>query len=257
MTLVPAAIILVGAATEAARRDRLRLRRDHASRRRRGVDRAARCWPSRSDRRLGGARARAPACRRWSRSPRSIGFGTKAGLMPLHAWLPRAHPIAPAPISALMSGVMVKVALYGLIRVLVRVARPAAALARGDACSALGAAVGAGRRHLRALPARAQAAAGASTRSRTSAIIVLGLGACLLLRAHGADEWAALAFAAALLHAINHAVFKALLFLGAGAFERATGSARARPARRPAAAHALDAAPRSWSARWRSPGCRR
>src|SRR5947209_12443067 len=48
-----------------------------------------------------------------------VGFGTKAGVMPLHVWLPRAHPIAPAPVSALMSGVMIKVALYGLVRVLV------------------------------------------------------------------------------------------------------------------------------------------
>ena len=55
-------------------------------------------------------------------------------------------------------------------------------------------------------------------------IIVLGLGACLLLRARGADDWAAFALGAALLHTLNHAVFKALLFLGAGAFERAVGS---------------------------------
>jgi hydrogenase-4 component B len=110
-----------------------------------------------------------------------VGMGTKAGVMPLHVWLPRAHPIAPASVSALMSGVMIKVALYGLVRVLVE--------------------------WIGVLP------------------IWFGvLGACLILRARGADAWAAFALGAALLHTVNHAVFKSLLFLGAGAFERAVGS---------------------------------
>ena len=88
-------------------------------------------------------------------------------------------------------------------------------------------------------------------------IIVLGLGACLVLRTRGADQWAAFALGAALLHTVNHAVFKALLFLGAGAFERAVGSLRDRPARRPAAADALDRRRLPASARWRSRACRR
>ena len=71
-------------------------------------------------------------------------------------------------------------------------------------------------------------------------IIVLGLGACLLLRERGAYDWAGVALAAALLHTLNHAVFKSLLFLGAGVFERAAGSARDRPHRRVAPSHAAN-----------------
>ena len=150
------------------------------------------------------------------------GMGTKAGLMPLHSWLPRAHPIAPAPVSALMSGVMIKVAVYGLVRVLVDWlgALPLwfgiVVLALG-ALSAVGGVVYALFQHdLKRLLAFHSI--------ENIGIIVLGLGACLLLRARGADAWAALALAAALLHTLNHAVFKSLLFLGAGAFERAVGS---------------------------------
>jgi hydrogenase-4 component B len=151
-----------------------------------------------------------------------IGMGTKAGVMPLHAWLPRAHPIAPAPVSALMSGVMIKVGIYGLIRVLVDwvgVLPPwfgVLVLAVG-ALSAVGGVVYALFQHeLKRLLALHSI--------ENIGIIVLALGACLVLRARGADEWAAYALGAALLHTVNHAVFKALLFLGAGAFERATGS---------------------------------
>jgi hydrogenase-4 component B len=151
-----------------------------------------------------------------------IGFGTKAGMMPLHPWLPRAHPIAPAPISALMSGIMVKVALYGLVRVLVDWSPPAstwlgvAVLALGGA-SALGGVT-------YALFARDLKRLLALSTIENVGIILLALGASLLLRRGGEDLWAAVALAAAMLHAINHAVFKALLFLGAGAIERATGT---------------------------------
>jgi len=151
-----------------------------------------------------------------------VGMGTKAGVMPLHIWLPRAHPIAPAPVSALMSGVMIKVALYGLLRVLVDWIGVAPmwlgvlVLAVG-ALSALGGVVYALFQHdLKRLLALHSI--------ENVGIIVLGIGACLVLRARGADAWAAFALAAALLHTVNHAVFKALLFLGAGAFERAVGT---------------------------------
>ena len=151
-----------------------------------------------------------------------VGMGTKAGVMPLHSWLPRAHPIAPAPVSALMSGVMIKVAVYGLVRVLVDwlgvlpLWFGVLVLALG-ALSAVGGVVYALFQHdLKRLLAFHSI--------ENVGIIVLGLGACLLLRARGADQWAALALAAALLHTLNHAVFKSLLFLGAGAFERAVGS---------------------------------
>ena len=142
--------------------------------------------------------------------------------MPLHVWLPRAHPIAPAPVSALMSGVMIKVAIYGLVRVLVDwvgvlpVWFGVLVLAVG-ALSAVGGVVYALFQHdLKRLLAMHSI--------ENIGIIVLGIGACLVLRARGADAWAAFALAAALLHTLNHAVFKALLFLGAGAFERAVGS---------------------------------
>jgi hydrogenase-4 component B len=151
-----------------------------------------------------------------------IGMGTKAGVMPLHVWLPRAHPIAPAPISALMSGVMIKVALYGLVRVLVEwlgdppVWLGVVVLAVG-ALSATGGVLYALFQHdLKRLLALHSI--------ENVGIIVLGIGACLLLRALDDDRWAAFALAAALLHTLNHAVFKALLFLGAGSFERAVGS---------------------------------
>ena len=151
-----------------------------------------------------------------------VGMGTKAGLMPMHSWLPLAHPIAPAPASALMSGVMIKVAIYGLVRVLVDWLGPlpiwfgVLVLALG-ALSAVGGVTYALFQHdLKRLLAFHSI--------ENVGIIVLGIGACLLLRARGADTWAAIALAAALLHTLNHAVFKALLFLGAGSFERAAGS---------------------------------
>jgi hydrogenase-4 component B len=151
-----------------------------------------------------------------------VGMGTKAGVMPLHAWLPRAHPIAPAPVSALMSGVMIKIAIYALVRVLVDwvgvlpVWFGVLVLGLG-ALSSVGGVVYALFQHdLKRLLALHSV--------ENIGIIVLGIGACLTLRARGADLWAAIALGAALLHTVNHAIFKALLFLGAGAFERAVGS---------------------------------
>lgn len=151
-----------------------------------------------------------------------VGFGTKAGLMPLHSWLPRAHPVAPSHFSALMSGVMIKVALYGLIRVLFEWAAPAplwvglVVVALG-LLSALGGVLYALAQHdLKRLLAFSSI--------ENVGIVVLGLGASILFASDGEATWAAIAFAAALLQVLNHAVFKALLFLAAGAFERAVGS---------------------------------
>ena len=153
-----------------------------------------------------------------------VGMGTKAGVMPLHVWLPRAHPLAPAPVSALMSGVMIKVALYVLVRVLVEwdgilpVWLGVLVLGLG-ALSSVGGVVYALFQHdLKRLLALHSI--------ENVGIIVLGLGAALVFRARGEEAWAAVALAAALLHTLNHAVFKALLFLGAGAFERAVGALR-------------------------------
>jgi hydrogenase-4 component B len=151
-----------------------------------------------------------------------VGFSTKAGLMPLHSWLPRAHPVAPSHVSALMSGVMIKVALYGLIRVLFEWAAPAptwigvVVLAVG-LLSALGGV-------LYALVQGDLKRLLAFSSIENVGIVALGLGASLLFASQGDDTWAAIAFSAALLHVLNHAVFKALLFLAAGSFERAVGS---------------------------------
>lgn len=151
-----------------------------------------------------------------------VGFGTKAGVLPLHAWLPRAHPLAPAPVSALMSGVMVKVAVYGLVRVLVEWTGPAPIWV-GALVLALGALSAVGG-ILYALFQRDLKKLLAFSTIDNVGITFLGLGACLLFRAHGEDAWAALALGAALLHALNHAAFKGLLFLGAGSLERAAGT---------------------------------
>jgi hydrogenase-4 component B len=150
-----------------------------------------------------------------------IGFGTKAGLMPLHSWLPRAHPVAPSNFSALMSGVMVKVALYGLIRVLFEWATPVPlwvglVLLGAGLLSALGGV-------LYALFQRDLKRLLAFSSIENVGIVALGLGASLVFTAAGDPTWAAIAFAAALLHVLNHAVVKALLFLVAGSFERAAG----------------------------------
>jgi len=151
-----------------------------------------------------------------------IGFGAKAGLIPLHSWLPRAHPVAPAPMSALMSGMMVKVALYGMIRVEFE-SMPGRPLWLGLTLLAIGLISACGgvlwasaQRELKRLLAFSTV--------ENVGIITMALGAALLLLRAGQPLGASLAFAAALLHTINHAFFKTLLFLGAGAFERATGS---------------------------------
>jgi len=151
-----------------------------------------------------------------------IGFATKAGFIPLHVWLPRAHPLAPAHLSALMSGMMVKVALYGLIRVEFQWlgATPrwlGLALLAIGLISSLGGVIWALMQHeLKRLLAYSSI--------ENVGIIALALGASMLFARGGDRTWAAIAFAAALLHAANHAVFKTLLFLGAGALQRATGS---------------------------------
>jgi hydrogenase-4 component B len=220
MTLVPAAIILVGTATESARRTVFTyVAITHLG--------GAGTWIALLLLAHEGAIGNSTALTEGSSIQAVIaiaaiiGFGTKAGLMPMHAWLPRAHPIAPAPISALMSGVMVAVAAYGLVRVLVDWigATPswigAIVLILGGLSALGGITYALFQSDLKRLLAY-------STVEHLG-IVALGLGACLLLRQHGADTWAAFALGASLLHTINHAVFKALLFLGAGAFERATG----------------------------------
>lgn len=148
-----------------------------------------------------------------------VGFGVKAGIMPVHGWLPRAHPVAPSHFSALMSGVMLKVAIYGLVRVLFFWAAPvptgiAVLVLVLGVLSALGGVLYALFQHqLKSLLAFHSI--------ENVGIILLGLGAAMLLAAADRPVWASIAFAAALLHCLNHAVFKSLLFLGAGAIQTA------------------------------------
>jgi hydrogenase-4 component B len=220
MTLLPAAMILVGGADRTARQTVfVYVAATHLA--------GAGTWvavllAARAGALTGDAVARGSGLQVAIALAAILGMGTKAGAMPLHSWLPRAHPIAPAPVSALMSGVMIKVAVYALVRVLVDwlgvlpLGIGVAVLALG-ALSAVGGVVYAIFQHdLKRLLAFHSI--------ENVGIILLGLGACLVLRARGADTWAALALGAALLHTLNHAVFKALLFLGAGSFERAVGS---------------------------------
>ncbi len=150
-----------------------------------------------------------------------VGFATKAGAMPFHIWLPRAHPVAPSHVSAVMSGVMIKTGIYGLIRIVIDVVGGAPdwlgllILGVGAVSAVLGVLYAMMQHDLKRLLAFHSI--------ENIGIILIGLGSSLLLAAHGATELAALALAAAIFHSINHAIFKTLLFLGAGAVVHATG----------------------------------
>ena len=150
-----------------------------------------------------------------------IGAGSKAGLVPLHVWLPLAHPAAPSHVSALMSGVMTKVAIYGFVRIVVRSVGTAGLVVehsgpdgwRHRACMGV----------LYALMQHDLKRLLAYHTVENIGIIFIGLGLALAFRAFGMPSAAALALTAALLHAFNHSLFKSLLFFGAGAVLTATG----------------------------------
>ena len=149
-----------------------------------------------------------------------IGAGSKAGVVPLHAWLPPAHAAAPSHVSALMSGVMTKVALYGFIRLIFDLAGPAPwwwgalVLLLGGITALLGVLYAVMQHDLKRLLAYHTV--------ENIGIVVIGLGLALAFRADGLGALAVLALAAALLHVFNHAMFKSLLFLGSGAILVAT-----------------------------------
>ncbi|MCO5157200.1 MAG: hydrogenase 4 subunit B [Aquamicrobium sp.] len=151
-----------------------------------------------------------------------LGAGSKAGLAPLHVWLPLAHPAAPSHVSALMSGVMTKVAVYGFIRIVFDlVGEPAwwaalVLLALGGASAVLGI--------LHALMERDLKRLLAFSTIENIGIVFACLGLALAFRANAMDWAAALALTAALFHVLNHALFKSLLFFGAGAVLTATGT---------------------------------
>lgn len=143
------------------------------------------------------------------------GAGSKAGLFPLHVWLPLAHPAAPSHVSAAMSGAMTKVALYVLARFIFDLMGPAQPFWMGAPLIALGAAsavIGALRANLED---DTKTLLACSTIENVG-LIAIGLGLALAFRGSDLPALAALAAGAALLHALNHAVFKTLLFLAAG-----------------------------------------
>jgi formate hydrogenlyase subunit 3/multisubunit Na+/H+ antiporter MnhD subunit len=149
------------------------------------------------------------------------GAGGKAGLVPLHVWLPLAHPAAPSHVSALMSGVMTKVAVYGFIRIVFDLLGPSdpwgsmVVLALGGISTAIGVLYALMQQDLKRLLAYSTV--------ENIGVIFIGLGLAMAFRANGLDWAAALAFTAALLHVFNHSLFKSLLFFGAGAVLTATG----------------------------------
>jgi formate hydrogenlyase subunit 3/multisubunit Na+/H+ antiporter MnhD subunit len=150
-----------------------------------------------------------------------FGFGAKAGLVPLHVWLPEAHPAAPSPVSAMMSGVMLKTAIYGLVRISFDLLHAplwwwgALALALGAFTAVFGAIFAAVQTDMKRLLAYSSI--------ENIGIIVTGLGLAMLFRGLGMDALAALSLSAALYHCINHAQFKSLLFLATGSVLHATG----------------------------------
>ncbi|MDR3438553.1 hydrogenase 4 subunit B [Telmatospirillum sp.] len=150
-----------------------------------------------------------------------LGTGSKAGLVPLHAWLPLAHPAAPSHVSALMSGVMTKVAIYGLIRILYDL-RSDVGWEWGFVMMVLGA-VAAALGVLYALMQRDLKTLLAYSTVENVGIIFIALGLALAFRDHGEIALSALSLVAALYHVVNHALFKSLLFLGSGAILQATG----------------------------------
>ena len=143
-----------------------------------------------------------------------FGFGMKAGLVPFHAWLPEAHPAAPSHISALMSGVMLKVAVYGFIRFTFDLLDEVywqwglLALLLGTASAVLGILYAMQQQNLKRLLAYSSV--------ENIGIIFIALGLALIFLSSGQTRMGTLGIVAALMHCLNHSLFKSLLFLGAG-----------------------------------------
>jgi hydrogenase-4 component B len=150
-----------------------------------------------------------------------FGFGLKAGVLPLHFWLPDAHASSPSHVSALMSGVVIKMGIYGLLRVVSLLGAPPAwwgwlLLALGTLSAVLGVLWALAQHDLKRLLAYHSV--------ENIGIILMGMGAGALGIAYRVPLVATLGFAGAILHTMNHALFKSLLFLGAGATSHATGT---------------------------------
>ena len=150
-----------------------------------------------------------------------MGFGSKAGLLPLHAWLPRAHPEAPSPVSALMSAAMVNMGIYGLIRIDLQILGPGphwwglTLMIFGAVSAVFGV--------LQASVATDLKRLLAYSTTENMGLVTLALGAATLLSSYGAYQVAAVAMTAALLLILSHAAFKTLAFLAAGSVLAATG----------------------------------
>jgi len=150
-----------------------------------------------------------------------IGFGAKAGIVPLHVWLPEAHPAAPSPVSALMSGVMLKTAIYGLLRVTFDLLGHVqwwwglVPLALGLATALFGVVFAAVQTDMKRLLAYSSV--------ENVGVLFTGIGLAIVFHGVGMEALAALSLVAVLYHALNHAFMKSLLFLGTGAVLHATG----------------------------------
>jgi hydrogenase-4 component B len=150
-----------------------------------------------------------------------VGFGTKAGFWPLHIWLPDAHPAAPSHVSALMSGVMIKMGIYGLLRILMLLGSPPAwwgilMLTVGGISGMAGVLHALAQHDLKRLLAYHSV--------ENIGIIALGIGIGLLGQSYGQPTMAVLGYGGALLHVLNHGLFKGLLFQGAGSVLHGTGT---------------------------------
>src|SRR6266851_4515679 len=151
-----------------------------------------------------------------------VGFGIKAGVIPFHIWLPAAHPVAPSNISSLLSGIVLKAGIYGMVRIFLDGlgVLPSWAgllvLVLGVASAVLGVLYALMEHDLKRLLAYHSI--------ENIGIILMGLGAALIFRVAGHPQLAAIALIAAIFHTLNHAIFKCLLFLGAGSVLHSTGT---------------------------------
>jgi len=150
-----------------------------------------------------------------------IGFGSKAGIVPLHVWLPEAHPAAPSHVSALMSGIMIKTGIYGIIRALMWLGPPSVSWATtliviGCVSGILGVLLALVQHNLKRLLAYHSV--------ENIGIIFLGLGIGVLGQATRLPVLVVMGYGGALLHTLNHAIFKGLLFLGAGSVLHGAGT---------------------------------
>jgi hydrogenase-4 component B len=151
-----------------------------------------------------------------------FGFGAKSGIIPLHVWLPMAHPVAPSHVSAILSGVVIKMGIYGLLRVLLDLMGGGPAwwggivLGAGAVSALLGVLYALMEHDLKRLLAYHSV--------ENIGIILIGIGTGLIFHSYGLMSLAALGFIGGLYHTINHATFKGLLFLGAGSVLHSTGT---------------------------------